>query len=224
MNILLIEDEPEVAHFIKTGLEEQEHIVTVVHDGKIGQTTAVEKDFDLLILDIILPHSNGLQICKHVRTQKKDIPILMLTALSTVSDKVLGLENGADDYLTKPFHFDELLARIKALTRRQIANSGKIYTVADLELNSTNKVVSRNGKEISLTAKEFILLEVLMANTNKVLSRKYIAEQVWGINFDRGTNHIDVYINYLRSKIDKNHSKKLIHTVIGMGYVLKEQA
>lgn len=224
MNILLIEDEPEVANFIKTGLEEQSHSVTVIHDGKTGQNTAIEKNFDLLILDIILPHYNGLQICSQVRKQKKSMPILMLTALGTVSDKVLGLENGADDYLTKPFHFDELLARIKALARRQTSTSGKTYNLADLELNSATKTVSRGGKEISLTAKEFILLEVLMANTNKVLSRKYIAEQVWGINFDRGTNHIDVYINYLRSKIDKNHSKKLIHTVIGMGYVLKEQA
>jgi two-component system copper resistance phosphate regulon response regulator CusR len=224
MNILLIEDEPEVAHFIKTGLEEQEHTVTLLHDGKSGQALAIEKDFDLLILDIILPGSNGLQICSNVREHKKDMPILMLTALGTVTDKVLGLENGADDYMTKPFHFDELLARIKALTRRQTATSGKTYKVADLELNSSNKTVSRNGKEILLTTKEFVLLEVLMANTNKVLSRKYIAEQVWGINFDRGTNHIDVYINYLRTKIDKNHSQKLIHTVIGMGYVLKEQA
>ena len=224
MNILLIEDEPEVANFVKTGLEEQSHTITVIHDGKAGQDIAIEKDFDLLILDIILPHYNGLQICSQVRKQKKTMPILMLTALGTVSDKVLGLENGADDYLTKPFHFDELLARIKALTRRQISASGKTYNIADLELNSADKTVSRNGKEISLTVKEFILLEVLMANANKVLSRKYIAEQVWGINFDRGTNHIDVYINYLRSKVDKNYSKKLIHTVIGMGYVLKEQS
>jgi two-component system copper resistance phosphate regulon response regulator CusR len=224
MNILLIEDEPEVAHFIKTGLEEQGHTVTLMHDGKTGQALAIEKDFDLLILDIILPGSNGLKICSNVREHKKNMPILMLTALGTITDKVLGLENGADDYMTKPFHFDELLARIKALTRRQTASSGKTYKVADLELNSSTKTVSRNGKEILLTTKEFVLLEVLMANTNKVLSRKYIAEQVWGINFDRGTNHIDVYINYLRTKIDKNHSQKLIHTVIGMGYVLKEQA
>ena len=223
MNILLIEDEPEVAHFIKTGLEEQGHTVTPLHDGKSGEALAIEKDFDLLILDIILPGSNGLQICSNVRKHKKDMPILMLTALGTITDKVLGLENGADDYMTKPFHFDELLARIKALTRRQTASTGKTYKVADLELNSSTKTVSRNGKEILLTNKEFVLLEVLMANTHKVLSRKYIAEQVWGINFDRGTNHIDVYINYLRTKIDKNHSPKLIHTVIGMGYVLKEQ-
>ena len=224
MNILLIEDEPEVAHFIKTGLEEQGHTVTLMHDGKTGQALAIEKDFDLLILDIILPGSNGLKICSNAREHKKNMPILMLTALGTITDKVLGLENGADDYMTKPFHFDELLARIKALTRRQTASSGKTYKVADLELNSSTKTVSRNGKEILLTTKEFVLLEVLMANTNKVLSRKYIAEQVWGINFDRGTNHIDVYINYLRTKIDKNHPHKLIHTVIGMGYVLKEQA
>lgn len=222
MNILLIEDEREVANFIKAGLAEQGHSVTVVHEGPAGQNTAIEKDFDLLVLDIILPQLSGLQICKNVRAKKKDLPILMLTALGTVSDKVLGLENGADDYLTKPFHFDELLARIKALTRRQNQVSGKSYTISDLVLNSDNKTVFRNGQEVSLTAKEFVLLELLMANHNKVLSRKYIAETVWGINFDRGTNHIDVYINYLRNKIDRNHSKKLIHTVIGMGYILKD--
>jgi two-component system copper resistance phosphate regulon response regulator CusR len=222
MNILLIEDEPEVANFIRTGLEEQEYKVTVMHDGLAGQNAAIEQNFDLLILDIILPGHSGLEICKLVRAQKKELPILMLTALGSVGDKVQGLENGADDYLTKPFHFDELLARIKALKRRQTITAGETYTVADLALNSKNRTVQRSGKEILLTKKEFILLEVLMANYNKVLSRKFIAESVWGENFDRGTNHIDVYINYLRSKIDKNQSKKLIHTVIGSGYVLKD--
>jgi two-component system copper resistance phosphate regulon response regulator CusR len=222
MNILLIEDEPEVANFIKTGLEEQDYKVTVIHDGLAGQNAAIEQNFDLLILDIILPGNSGLKICKQVRMQKKELPILMLTALGTVGDKVLGLENGADDYLTKPFHFDELLARIKALKRRQSIAVGETYTVADLVLNSKNRTVTRNGIEIPLTKKEFTLLEVLMAKSNQVLSRKFIAESVWGENFDRGTNHIDVYINYLRTKIDKNHTKKLIHTVIGSGYVLKD--
>jgi len=222
MNILLIEDEHEVANFIKTGLEEQGYTITVIHDGLTGQSAAIEQNFDLLILDIILPKYNGLQICKMVRVQKKDLPILMLTALGTVGDKVLGLENGADDYLTKPFHFDELLARIKALKRRQPYTVSETFTVADLILNSKSRTVLRNGKEVLLTKKEFILLEVLMTNSNKVLSRKFIAEAVWGENFDRGTNHIDVYINYLRSKIDKNHAKKLIHTVIGSGYILKD--
>jgi DNA-binding response OmpR family regulator len=224
MNILLIEDEKEVAQLIKNGLEEQGYNVTVIHDGKQGKIAATEQNFDLLILDVILPNQNGFEICKEIRTQKKELPILMLTAMGTISDKVLGLENGADDYLTKPFHFDELVARIKALARRQTTISGKIHTVADLVLNPASRTVSRSGKSIFLTAKEFVLLELLMANCNKVLSRKYIAEVVWGINFDRGTNHIDVYINYLRSKIDKNHPRKLIHTVIGMGYIMKDEA
>jgi DNA-binding response OmpR family regulator len=147
----------------------------------------------------------------------------MLTALGTVNDKVSGLENGADDYITKPFHFEELVARIKALTRRKaMVLPGKVYVVSDLVLDCYKKSVTRGGKEITLTAKEFALLEILVTNKSRVLSRSYIAEAVWGINFDRNTNLIDVYINYLRQKIDKDFSKKLIHTVIGMGYVLKD--
>ena len=222
MNILLIEDEPEVAAFIKTGLEEQQYRVSVVHDGMEGANTAIEQNFDLLILDIILPTYNGLKVCQQVRIHKKELPILMLTALGTVSDKVQGFENGADDYLTKPFHFEELLARINALTRRRAFVPGKTYKAGDLEVDCDKSIVIRNGKEILLTSKEFTLLEILIANKDKVLSRSEIAEKVWGINFDRGTNLIDVYINYLRTKIDKNHSKKLIQTVIGRGYVLKE--
>lgn len=222
MNILVIEDEPEVAAFIKTGLEEQQYHVTVVPDGLEGVTIATEQNFDLLILDIILPGYNGFKVCKQVRLKKKELPILMLTALGTIRDKVQGFENGADDYLTKPFHFEELLARINALTRRNTAVSGKIYTVGDLEVDCDKSTVFRAGKEIPLTTKEFTLLEILIANKNKVLSRSEIAGKVWGINFDRGTNLIDVYINYLRTKIDKNHTKKLIQTVIGRGYVLKD--
>jgi two-component system, OmpR family, copper resistance phosphate regulon response regulator CusR len=222
MNILLIEDEPDVAAFIKTGLEEQQFHVTVVCDGLEGSKIAVEQSFDLLILDVILPNYNGLKVCQHVRKYKKELPILMLTALGTLRDKVQGFENGADDYLTKPFHFEELLARIHALTRRRTIDSGKIYTAADLEVDCNKGTAFRDKKEIPLTTKEFTLLEILIANKNKILSRSEIAEEVWGINFDRGTNLIDVYINYLRAKIDKNHSKKLIQTVIGRGYVLKD--
>jgi len=223
MNILVIEDEPKVAAFIKKGLEEQGYDVTVAYDGSTGQAVAVEKDFDLVILDIMLPHHNGFEVCKYIRVYKKEIPILMLTALGTVKDKVTGLENGADDYLTKPFHFDELLARIKALMRRQtIVTPGKKYVVDDLVMDCYRKMVTRKNKEITLTAKEYTLLEVLMANKNRVLSRVFISEYVWGINFDRGTNLIDVYINYLRGKIDKDFEKKLIQTVIGMGYVIKD--
>jgi len=222
MNILLIEDDPEVAAFIKKGLEEQQYHVTVVYDGLKGAAIAVEKDFDLLLLDIVLPNYSGLEVCKFVRISKKELPILMLTALGTVGDKVRGLENGADDYLTKPFHFEELLARINALSRRRTIVSGKVYKADDLVMDCDKGKVIRGGIEIPLTTKEFTLLEILIENKNKILSRSEIAAQVWGINFDRGTNLIDVYINYLRVKIDKNYSKKLIQTVIGRGYVLKD--
>ena len=223
MKILLIEDEPKVAAFIKKGLEEQFYNVTLVYDGSMGVKFALEQDFELIILDVVLPHVNGFEVCKQIRQFKKELPILMLSALGTVSDKVQGLENGADDYLTKPFHFEELLARIKALDRRRsMVLPGTIYQVADLQMDCFRKTVTRNGDMILLTVKEFILLEVLMYNKNRVLSRVYIAESVWGINFDRGTNLIDVYINYLRTKVDKGYSKKLIHTVIGMGYMIKD--
>jgi two-component system copper resistance phosphate regulon response regulator CusR len=224
MNILLIEDEPKVAAFIKKGLEEQLNNVSVAYDGSVGCKMALENDYDLIILDVVLPHINGMEVCKLVRQLKKEVPILMLSALDTVNDKVQGLENGADDYLTKPFHFEELLARIKALNRRKdLVLPGTIYQVSDLEMDCYKKTVSRKGKIILLSAKEFTLLEVLMANKNRVLSRIYIAEAVWGISFNRGTNLIDVYINYLRSKVDKGYEKQLIHTVIGMGYIIKDQ-
>jgi len=223
MNILLVEDEPKVASFIKKGLEEQFHKVELAYDGTMGCRLALENDFDLVILDVVLPLIGGFDVCRQIRQFKKELPILMLSALGTVNDKVRGLENGADDYLTKPFHFDELLARIKALDRRRsIVLPGTVYEVDDLQIDSYRKTVTRGGKMILLTVKEFTLLEVLMYNKNRVLSRVYIAESVWGINFNRGTNLIDVYINYLRTKIDKGYPKQLIHTVIGMGYMIKE--
>ncbi|GAC1313959.1 MAG: response regulator transcription factor [Mucilaginibacter sp.] len=223
MNILLIEDEPKVATFIKKGLEEQLHRVTVVYDGSMGCKLALEQDFELVILDVVLPHINGFEVCKQIRQFKKELPILMLSALGTVNDKVQGLENGADDYLTKPFHFEELLARIKALDRRRsMVQPGTVFEVDDLQMDCYRKTVTRAGKIILLTVKEFTLLEVLLYNKNRVLSRVYIAESVWGINFNRGTNLIDVYINYLRTKIDKGHPKQLIQTVIGMGYMIRD--
>ena len=223
MDILVIEDEREVASFIKKGLEEQGYTITSVYEGGEGKEIAIAKNFDLIILDVMLPNHSGFEVCKSIRQHKKEVPILMLTALGTVHDKVEGLESGADDYLTKPFHFEELIARIKALIRRQKAvASGKTYTVDDLVIDCYKKSVFRAGKEIFLTAKEFTLLELLMSNKGRVLSRASIDEAVWGINFNRGTNLDDVYINYLRSKIDRGYSKKLIHTVIGMGYVLKD--
>lgn len=224
MNILLVEDEPKVADFIKKGLKEQSYNVDLAYDGLFGEKLALENEYDLAILDLILPGMSGLELCRRIRNYKVDLPILMLTALGATKDKVIGLESGADDYLVKPFHFDELLARIKALgRRRKLISPGAVYRVADLEVDSYKRTIRRAGKEIILTAKEFSLLELLIVNKNRVLSRTYISETVWGINYDRGTNLIDVYINYLRSKIDKGFGSTLIHTVIGMGYVLKEE-
>jgi two-component system copper resistance phosphate regulon response regulator CusR len=224
VNILLVEDESKVAEFIKKGLKEQLHHIDVAYDGLFGEKLAMENEYDLAILDVILPGKSGLELCRQIRKYKADLPILLLTALGTTKDKVTGLESGADDYLVKPFHFEELLARIKALGRRKLLVSpGIIYKVADLEVDAFKKTIKRNGKEILLTAKEFSLLEFMIVNKNRVLSRTYIAESVWGINYDGGTNIIDVYINYLRSKIDRGFSTSLIHTVIGMGYVLKDQ-
>ncbi len=224
MNILLVEDEPKVADFLRKGLTELLYKVDVVYDGLFGEKMALENEYDLLILDIIIPGINGIELCKRIRKYKPDLPILMLTALGTTKDKVSGLESGADDYMQKPFHFDELIARIKALTRRaNHVSPGAIFKVADLEVDSYKKSIKRAGKEIQLTAKEFSLLELLIVNKNRVLSRTFIAENVWGLNYDRGTNFIDVYINYLRAKIDKGFNPILIHTVIGMGYVLKTE-
>ena len=223
MNILLVEDETKVADFIRKGLEEQNYNVEVTYDGLFGEKLALENEYDLVILDVILPNINGFELCRRIRKFKLDLPILMLTALGTTQDKVQGFDSGVDDYMVKPFHFEELLARIKALTRRKLLSSPAIiYKIADLEVDSYRKTVTRGGKEVMLTQKEFALLELLITNKNRVLSRSYISEAVWGIDFNRGTNVIDVYINYLRSKIDKGHTPVLIHTVIGMGYTLKE--
>jgi two-component system, OmpR family, copper resistance phosphate regulon response regulator CusR len=223
MKILLVEDEPKVAEFIKKGLREQNHTVELAYDGHYGEKLALENEYDLIILDVILPYTGGLDVCKRIKKFKADIPILMLTALGTIQDKLNGFNSGADDYLVKPFHFEELLARISALGRRkQLSFPGNIFKAGDLELDSYKKTVKRAGTEIILTAREFSLLELLLVNKNRVLSRSYIAESVWGIDFDRGTNSIDVYINYLRKKIDVGFKDKLVHTVIGMGYVLKE--
>jgi two-component system, OmpR family, copper resistance phosphate regulon response regulator CusR len=224
MKMLLVEDEQNVSSFIKKGLEEQGYNVEVAYDGFMGIKLALEHEYDLVILDIILPGRNGYEVCHEIRNLKKEIPVLMLTALGTMHDKLKGFEMGADDYLLKPFHFEELLARIRSLLRRrQIAPSYAQFKIADLEMDCYKKNVHRNGKEIILTSKEFTLLEVLLANKGRVLSRAYIAEAVWGIDFNRGTNLIDVYINYLRKKIDKGHIQQLIHTIIGMGYTIKER-
>ena len=225
IRILFVEDEKKIANALKTGMEEQGFYVMVAYDGAMGEKLFNNYDFDLVILDINLPDINGYTLSRMIRQKKRDIPILMLTALGSVEDKVEGFEAGADDYLVKPFAFKELLARIKSLLRRTIAglSTGHILKIADLELNLDSKEVFRSGNKISLTAKEFQLLEYLIRNKNRVVSRADIAGKVWDIGFDTGTNVIDVYINFLRKKIDKDYPAKLIHTQIGMGYIMKEE-
>ena len=223
MKILLIEDEPKVASFIKKGLEEQSYDVDQAYDGFLGKRLALEKPYDLIILDIILPQLNGLEVCKAIRQHNTSVSILMLTALGNTTDKIEGLDAGADDYLVKPFEFQELLARIRALSRRKSDYPiTEVLRIADLELDIARKTVTRNGQPITLTAREFALLSYLMRNKGRVVSRVDIIEHVWETSFDTGSNVIDVYINFLRKKIDKDHTIKLIHTLVGMGYVIKE--
>lgn len=226
--ILLVEDDTRVCSFINKGLTENGFEVTVAMDGDMGLQLALKHSYDLLILDIMLPGINGLELCRQVRLENKSIPILFLTAMGSTENVVIGLESGADDYLVKPFKFIELLARIKTLMRRTGKNQEnakvdhEIYRFADLTLDDTAKTVSRNGNEISLTSTEFRLLLMFMKSPRRVLSRVEMLDQVWGVNFDMGTNVVDVYVNYIRKKLDKYGDQKLIHTVIGMGYVLKE--
>lgn len=222
MNILFVEDEPNVVAFVKKGLQEQSYDVDVAYDGQTGLSLALQKEYALIVLDVILPNSNGIQVCSEIRKYNLHVPILMLTALGTTEDVVKGLDAGADDYLTKPFKFKELLARVRALTRRSnLTQSNGKLTIADLEVDLDTKAVTRGGKVITLTAKEFSLLEYFIRNKGKVLSRLDLLENVWELNFDLSSNVVDVYVNYLRNKIDKSFDHKLIHTVIGMGYVLK---
>ncbi|HLP20541.1 MAG TPA: response regulator transcription factor [Chitinophagales bacterium] len=226
--ILLIEDEVNVADFIRKGLAEEGFEVTLAFDGSAGYKLAVEQPFGLIILDIMLPGKNGLDVCRDIRNAGIHTPILFLTALSTAENIALGLDMGGDDYLVKPFKFVELNARIKALIRRTDttadvrSNTEDVYTIADLVVDDKAKTVTRNKTVISLTATEYRLLLVLIKNKGRVLSRVDLLESAWDIHFNMGTNVVDVYINYLRKKIDTDSTNKLIHTVIGMGYVLKE--
>jgi two-component system copper resistance phosphate regulon response regulator CusR len=222
--ILIVEDEPKVAMFIKKGLEENQFDVHIAEDGAAGKKAFLNGKYDLVILDINLPDMNGYELCKAIRRENTGVAVLMLTALSTTEDKLTGFDSGADDYLVKPFEFRELLARIKVLVKRtgQYGKSGTVFKIADLELNTDTRMVKRGVVNIDLTAKEFALLELLIRNEGKVISRTEIAEKIWDINFDTGTNVIDVYINFLRKKIDRNFSVKLIHTYIGVGYSIKE--
>ncbi|ADB38942.1 two component transcriptional regulator, winged helix family [Spirosoma linguale DSM 74] len=224
MKILVVEDEPKLASFVKKGLEEQSCEVDVAYDGQVGRNMALNNLYDVIVLDINLPKMNGFDVVQSIRQEKNRTPVLMLTAMGSVDDKLTGFEAGADDYLVKPFEFRELMARLRALTKRS-SDAGmqtNVLKVADLELDLNEKVARRGDKRIELTAKEFGLLDYLMRNRGRVVSRVDIAEKVWDIHFDTGTNVIDVYVNFLRKKIDKDFPTKLIHTVIGMGYMLKE--
>ena len=226
MKILVIEDEPKVASFLRQGLEEQSYDVDVAYDGQTGKRLAVSKEYDLILMDLIIPYINGVELCRELRSNHIQTAVLMLTALGTTDDKISGFDAGADDYLVKPFAFSELLARIKALMKRTRtgAVSGNVLKVADLELNLDQRNVRRGEKVIDLTAKEFALLEFFIRNKGKVLTRAEIARKVWDINFDTGTNVVDVYVNFIRKKIDKDFPTKLIHTHIGVGYMLKDDA
>lgn len=224
LRIGIAEDDIKIADLLKSALEENGYQVSTVFNGIDALEQFANKQFNLLIIDIMMPGLNGIQLCKRLREIDIQTPILMLTALGTVDDKVTGLDAGADDYLVKPFHLKELLARVSALLRRQsplLSVSSHQLCFEDLVLDTHSKEVFRAGKTIELSAKEFILLELFLRNPNRLLSRQYIAEQAWDIHFDTGTNVIDVYINFLRKKIDKGFDRKLIHTKINMGYILK---
>ncbi|MBX2962662.1 MAG: response regulator transcription factor [Cyclobacteriaceae bacterium] len=222
MKVLLVEDEQHVASFIRKGLEENGIQVAQAFDGATGLTMALNENYDVIILDIVMPGMNGLEVCKKLRQEHSNqTPVIMLTALGTTDDIVDGLTIGADDYLTKPFKFKELLARIQALARRKLIVNHTL-SVSDLKLDVDAKEVYRKGKQIDLTAREFRLLEYMLRNKNRVVSRTDILENVWDINHDLGTNVVDVYINYLRKKIDHDFSPPLIKTVVGMGYIIKD--
>ena len=221
MRILIVEDEKRIADFIARGLKEEHYAVDIAYDGEQGLYLAEINTYDLMIFDIMLPKHNGVEMCRELRSKKINTPILMLTARAAVKDKVTGLNAGADDYLTKPFSFEELLARVKVLLRRMTPNKTSILTVADLELNQLNHEVKRANKTIILTAKEFALLEYFMIHSTQVISRSMISEHVWNEEFDSMSNVIDVHVRNLRTKIDDGFKKKLIHTLRGSGYVLK---
>ena len=223
MKVLLVEDEPSVANLINKGLAEQGHSVTIATDGTLGLDFATNNTFDVMILDIMLPNMSGMELCKQIRQKNIATPILFLTALGTTENIVAGLNTGADDYLVKPFKFAELEARLKSLYRRKqmpLQEDESIH-FGNVSVNLSSKIVTYNKDQVNLTSTEYRLLEYLVKNKNRVVSRIEILEHVWGIDFNMGTNVVDVYVNYLRKKIDKDASQKFIQTVIGMGYMLK---
>jgi two-component system, OmpR family, copper resistance phosphate regulon response regulator CusR len=221
VKILIAEDEKKVASFVKKGLQEEGYVVDLASNGADGLELATGTSYDLIILDIYMPRLDGLTVLKKLREEKIRTPVLLLTVRATIEDKVLGLDSGADDYLTKPFAFQELLARVRALLRRQTESGTNVFRVGDLSLDSVRRVVMRGTQRIDLSLKEFSLLEYLMQNAGRVLTRTMIIDHVWNYDFDNETNVVDVYVNYLRKKIDTGHEPKLIHTVRGVGYVLK---
>jgi heavy metal response regulator len=223
MRILVIEDEKKVATFIKKGLVEEHYAVDTAFDGEEGLYLAEVNEYDLIVLDLMIPKIDGFGVLKKIRERKDNVPILVLTAKDSVEDTVRGLDAGCDDYLTKPFAFAELLARIRALLRRDKKEKESVLRIADLSLSIVTHKVMRQGKEIELTSKEYALLEYFMRNPEKVLTRTMISEHVWDYHFDSNTNVIDVYVNYLRKKIDKDFDPKLIHTIRGIGYMMKRE-
>jgi heavy metal response regulator len=223
VRIMVVEDEKKVASFIKKGLEEEGYAVDIAVDGEEGLAMALECVHDLIILDIRLPKMDGLRLLQTLRQDKVTTPVLLLTVRATIEDKVLGLDAGADDYLTKPFAFQELVARVRALLRRRVETAPTVLQVGDLTLDPARRTVSRAGEKIDLTPREFALLDYFMRNPGRVLTRTMIAEHVWDYSFDTLTNVIDVYVNYLRKKIDAGRESKLLHTMRGVGYVLKAE-
>ncbi len=221
MRLLVVEDEARIARFIRRGLEEEGHAVDVATDGDEAIVLATTNDYDVILLDILLPRRNGLAVCHDLRQRNVATPILMLTAKDSVHDKVAGLNSGADDYLTKPFSFDELVARVNALTRRQALARSPILSVADLTLDPISHDVRRGGDSIELTNKEYALLALLMRRPGQVLTRTQIAQQIWDMDVDSDSNVIDVYIRYLRKKLDAGRDQPLIHTVRGVGYTIR---
>ena len=221
MRILVVEDDAPLASFLKKGLEAEHYAVDIAPDGEEARYAACESDYDLLILDLNLPKIDGLSVLRVIRPQKPSIPVLVLTGRSRIEDRVQSLDAGADDCLVKPFSYTELSARVRALLRRHPATTGLLLKIADLELNRVERTVQRSGKRIELTSKEFGLLEYLLRNAGHRLTRNMIVEHVWNLSFDTGTNVVDVYINYLRKKIDEGFTPKLIHTVRGVGYELR---
>lgn len=223
MRILVVEDEKKVASFIKKGLEEEHYAVDIAYDGEEGLALAQINEYDLILLDIMLPKLDGMEVLTRIRGNGSSVPILILTAKDSVEDIVTGLDTGSDDYLTKPFSFAELVARVRALLRRRANEKMDILTVGDLSLSTSTHRVKRGGRKIELTPKEYALLEYFMRNPNRILTRTLITEHVWDYHFDPETNVIDVYVNYLRKKIDHGFQKKLIHTIRGSGYIMKDE-